>query len=224
MVFGNHRLVGEHERLGGAAGVLVEAAADPVLLIGDRIAVVVAIAGVAVLARRGPGIDDDEARVASRPAVVERVAHAVQVAADRRRAAEVAGAERVGEPARLREVLLELRDRVVVRGAGVGLVVAPHREVPDAGVQQFLRGGGTNVKVGVVAVLGEVADLDHELDVLVDHLGVDLLDDRDRDVVGIRSRRIAPDGPLRVVHDAERPRPADRLRALHRRLRVRGGD
>ena len=48
----------------------------------------------------------------------------------------------------------------------VGLVVAAHREEADAGVEKRLGGGGTSGDAGVAAVVGQVADLDDELDAL----------------------------------------------------------
>ena len=84
-------------------------------------------------------------------------------------------------------------------------MVAAHREEADAGVGERLGGGGADGDVGVVAVFGQVAHLDDELDALVDELLVDLIDDRDGDTVRILSGRVGGKRPLRVGHDAESP-------------------
>ena len=64
-----------------AAGVLVEPATDPGLLIGDGVAVGVT-GGVDSACWALPMVDDDETGVAA-GRVVEGVAHAVEVGADR---------------------------------------------------------------------------------------------------------------------------------------------
>ena len=169
------------------------------------------------LVGRRPVVNDDETGVVARGAVVERVAHALEVVgvgASKDGAVEV-GAQRegirisLGEGAvlGLGEANPELRDAVVVAPVrlGIGLVVAPHREEADAGIDQRLGCNGAGGDVGIVAVLRQVADLDNELYALIDEPGVDLVDDRLGHTVGVLASRVGGACPLGIGHDAEFP-------------------
>ena len=71
--------------------VLVKPAADPCLLIVDRIAVGVTVGVIVDLAGRCPGVDDDETGVV----VIKGVAHAVRSVLTEVGAVEIGGAESV---------------------------------------------------------------------------------------------------------------------------------
>ena len=70
---------------------------------------------------------------------------------------------------------------------------------------QRLGSSGAGRDVGVVAVLGQVADLDDELHAVVDELLVELVDDRRPRHRWDSSGRVGGGRPLRVGHDAEFP-------------------
>ena len=140
MVLRDEGLVGENKRVLSAACVFVKPAAYPGLLLTDGVAVIdVFEAGdINLFTRRCPVIDDDETGVVARVAVVEGIAHAIQVCADRGRTAEIGSAEGVADTSCLRIIRLQGRNGVAVGYVGVGLVVAAHREESYVGVIERL--------------------------------------------------------------------------------------
>ena len=101
------------------------------------------------------------------------------------------------------------------------VVVAAQRVEADAGVVELLGEDRPRVLAGDRAVVTQVADLDHELDALVDELLVELPGDVDR--AGVRVLAVVSDGPLRVGLDAERPRLGGGLAGAGGRVRVSAG-
>ena len=200
MILGDERLVREDEGVLGAAAILVQLAADPGLLVTEGVSVIVTVARLAVLARGRPAIQDDQTGVA----VVERIGHAVQVGTDSNWATEVGRAESITQTPGLRIVRLKGGNGVVVGRRSIGLMVAAHGEEADPRIEQRLCRRRAHRFVRVVAVLGQVADLDDEFHAGVDELGVDLVDDRDGHPVGVLAGRIGA-GPLRVINHAELP-------------------
>ena len=140
MVLRDEGLVGENKRVLSAACVLVKPAAYPCLLLTDGVTVIDAFeAGdVNLFTRRRPVIDDDETGIVARVAVVEGIAHAIQVGADRGRTAEIGGAEGVANTSSLWVIQLQGRNCEAVGYGGVGFVVAAHREESYVGVIERL--------------------------------------------------------------------------------------
>ena len=84
-------------------------------------------------------------------------------------------------------------------------MIPAHGEEADAGIVESLRCLRARSDVGIVAVLGQVADLDDELDPLGDELAVDLVDDRHGHAVRVLASRVGRERPLGVGHNAETP-------------------
>src|SRR5208283_1660740 len=100
MAFGHERLVREDESVVRGAGQDIELLTDPRLLLLDGVTVGVTIRvngaggeggtlGVAVL--RSPRVEHEETRAVASAAIIEGIAHSVEVRADVGRAVEVEG-------------------------------------------------------------------------------------------------------------------------------------
>ena len=227
MPLGDQRLMRKNESVRCSPLAPVEAAADPRLLVGDGVAggVVRRIGDHAP--RHRPVVDDDETRPLPAVAAIERVAQAVEFAADFERTAEIRADGKM-VAIRLPELAVaslgiadfETCCAVAVNVFFLSLVVAPEGEKADARVDERTRRRDTLLFGRILAVVAQVADLDDELHPRVDELPVHLFDDRNRHGARIAPRRIGA-GPLRIAHHPELPRlrPKRRRRVKQREQR-----
>ena len=72
----------------------------------------------------------------------------------------------------------------------IRLMIAAHGEETYARIDKRLSGSGPHGDIGILAIVGQISDLEDELHSVVDELPVDLLDNRRRNIIGIRSGRI----------------------------------
>ena len=192
----------------GAALSFVKPAADPGLLIVDGVPVNVTILVWDPLAGCNPIIDNHETTAVPGLPVIKRVAHAVQIGADRDGAVEIAGFVKVAPlAAGLGKVDPESRDAVLIDAfrLGIDLMIAAHREEADTGAVERFGRSGTGGNVGIISVFRKVANLNDKLYPRLDELRVDLIDDRHGDAIGILSCRVGRSRPLCVRHDPEAP-------------------